>query len=381
MTTSSQGEAAQNIDALLQRLEELTLTEDEREEVDESSEIPEAVRYSGQDFDVEGLVRRINSGDIVVPQFGGVDEGIETAGFQRGFVWNRPQMDRFIESLLLGYPIPGIFLVKQQDKRLLVLDGQQRLVTLKNFYEGLHADRAFKLTSVTPRFVGLTYKTLPEDLRRMLDNTFIQATVVDIDRTDSSLDAVYQIFERLNSGGTQLTPHQIRVALYSGPLIELLETLNNTPAWRKLYGAKNSRIRDQELILRIIAFYLDADSYARPLKKFLNDFAKKNRTADRPELIAAVRKFQSAAEILQAGPGPRALRRLSTQVNVAQTEAVFFALMRELDKRDITPEQAAAAFESLRGNAKFSNAMTRSTADEEIVRTRLSEAANAFKAV
>ena len=96
---------------------------------------PEPVSYSGSDFDVEGLVRRLKRGDIVIPTFGS-DDDLDTAGFQRRFVWNRSQMDRFIESLLLGYPIPGIFLVQQVDKRYLVLDGQQRLKTLEAFYEG-----------------------------------------------------------------------------------------------------------------------------------------------------------------------------------------------------------------------------------------------------
>jgi len=66
---------------------------------------------------------------------------LEVEGFQRRFVWRRPQMDRFIESLLLGYPIPGIFLVQQSDKRYLVLDGQQRLTTLTKYYDDAFALR------------------------------------------------------------------------------------------------------------------------------------------------------------------------------------------------------------------------------------------------
>ncbi len=118
---------------------------------------PEPVVYSGSDFDIEGLVRRLERGDIVIPTFGRREEEgeaeleedqIETARFQRGFVWNRTQMDRFIESLLLGYPIPGIFLVQQADKRYLVLDGQQRLRTLADFYRGEHLGKPFALRSV-----------------------------------------------------------------------------------------------------------------------------------------------------------------------------------------------------------------------------------------
>ena len=168
----------------------------------------------------------MNKNDILVPTFGHDDDRIITAGFQRSFVWTRPQMDKFIESLLLGYPIPGIFLIRQADRRYLVLDGQQRLRTLQHFYKGEFGGREFWLSNVVEHLKGLTYKNLTEEQRRLLDNTFFQATVVDTDGSRDSLEVVYQIFERLNSGGTQLTPHEIRVALYAGPSIDFLERLN-----------------------------------------------------------------------------------------------------------------------------------------------------------
>jgi hypothetical protein len=96
--------------------EPMELIEAEQEDLLEAEPVAHQVTYSGQDFDVEGLVRRMNKNDILVPTFGHDDERITTAGFQRSFVWRRPQMDRFIESLLLGYPIPGSFwCVKQTD--------------------------------------------------------------------------------------------------------------------------------------------------------------------------------------------------------------------------------------------------------------------------
>src|SRR5262249_45109521 len=119
-------------------VEPTELTDEEFEDLNAAEGEAEAVSYSGTDFDAEGLVRRLNRGDIVVPTFGHGDPTLEVAGFQRGFVWRRPQMDRFIESLLLGYPIPGIMLVQQADRRYLVLDGQQRLRTLSAYYGGVH---------------------------------------------------------------------------------------------------------------------------------------------------------------------------------------------------------------------------------------------------
>lgn len=358
--------------------DDVLLTDEEYADLTVADPTARQVVYSGQDFDVEGLVRRLDRGDIVVPQFGHDDQTLETAGFQRGFVWRKPQMDRFIESLLLGYPIPGIFLVRQRDKRYLVLDGQQRLITLKDFYSGIHRKREFGLNNVSDKFVGLTYSTLPENLRRTLDNAFIQATIVDTDGTQESLDSVYQIFERLNSGGTQLTPHEIRMALHAGDLVEKLEELNVMQEWRWLYGSRSPRVRDQELILRIVALYVSSAQYSRPLKTFLNNFVGNHRSASEPRVQEAMALFGRAAKALYAGPGKEALRKASRQVNAAQTEAIFVGLMRRLKSGKADPEAITEAVETLRQNVEFDAATTRATADEEPVSVRLRIATEAF---
>jgi hypothetical protein len=307
---------------------------------------------------------------MLVPSFGHEDDRISSAGFQRGFVWSKAQMDRFIESLLLGYPIPGIFLVRQStDNRLLVLDGQQRLVTLRRFYDGLHEGREYKLENVGIEFKGLTYKGLEDALRFKLDDSYLQATIVHADGSDEVNEAVYQIFERLNAGGTQLTPHEIRVALYAGPFIDLLERLNTLESWRKLYGKKSARIRDQELVLRILALFRESANYSRPLKSFLNQFVAGHRMQD--SIVGrAGDLFEEAAEHL-AEIGPRTMRRPGGgQVNMAQAEAIFVAVMEGLEQGTLTSD-LGAAIDQLVSDDGFSSATTRATADKDAVTARL----------
>jgi hypothetical protein len=362
--------------------ESVDLNEQDREELQAPDPQPEAVTYSGTDFDVEGLARRLGRGDIVIPTFGHGDADLETAGFQRRFVWNRPQMDRFIESLLLGYPIPGIFLVQQADKRYLVLDGQQRLRTIAAFYAGIHAGKEFRLTNVGDQFKGLVYDSLSDEQRRTLDNTFIQATVVRTDGTLESLEAIYQIFERLNAGGTQLTPHEIRVALYAGPFIEFLTELNTNEHWRAIYGPESPRLRDQELVLRTIALYVSPGTYRRPLKKYLNDFAALHRSlADLPA-DRLRESFAQASRLLAQGPGRAALRSGSSQVNAALAEAILVGLFRRLDRGPVpSPADVEQAIATLLSDDDLQPAISRATADEEAVRTRLAIAAHAFGTV
>jgi hypothetical protein len=354
------------------------LSPEEQADLEDATPVVSPVAYSGQDFDVEGLVRRLRKGDMKIPQFGHDDPDIDSAGFQRSFVWNRSQMDRFIESMLLGYPIPGIFLVRQTDNRYLVLDGQQRLKTLEYFYKGIYQGRHFALRNVATNFQGLTYETLPDDLRRMLDNAFIQATIVDTDGSARSLSAVYQIFERLNSGGTQLTAHEIRVALYAGTLIDYVEQLNTNVSWRGLYGNKNQRIRDQELVIRIIALFLELEDYARPQKSFLNNFVAENRNGPSSRVRAAGDLFIRACEVFLAGPGPQALRRAARQVNYAQTDAIFVGLMKRLEQSNITPEQCSLRLEELRADDAFREYIVGPTADEDMVKGRVRIAIEAF---
>lgn len=356
-------------------------TPDEVEELYEVDQEIEPVSYWGSDFDVEGLVRRLDRDDIAIPTFGHQNPTIEAAGFQRSFVWRRPQMDRFIESLLLGYPIPGIMLVQQEDKRYLVLDGQQRLRTLSAFYQGLHQGKEFALQNVAEQFKGLTYRTLEPELRRQIDNTFIQATIVKTDGSRESLEAIYQVFERLNSGGTQLMPHEIRVALYPGKFVDFLSELNSDTNWRQLYGPPSPRLRDQELILRLVALYISSTNYSRPLKKFLNEFVGRHRNLEGLNKAELLRLFAASTRLLFEAAGRGAIRYQSTQVNTALTEALFVGLMRRIKRsgsRGLTGAKVARALDRLAANEKLASAISGGTATEEYLRNRLSEATAEF---
>ncbi|MEU2093016.1 DUF262 domain-containing protein [Nocardia beijingensis] len=375
--------AEDNVGSTGPEVEDEALTRDEFEDITSAEAEAAPVTYTGTDFDVEGLVRRLERGDIAIPTFGHGDSSLEAAGFQRGFVWRRPQMDRFIESLLMGYPIPGIMLVQQVDRRYLVLDGQQRLRTLESFYRGVHAGKEFALENVADAFKGLSYRTLSPEQRRQLDNTFIQATIVKTDGTNESLEAIYQVFERLNSGGTQLTPHEIRIALYPGALVDFLEELNRLPAWRSLYGTKSLRLRDQELILRIIALYYSAAHYFRPQKKFLNEFLGEHRNLQGLDREHISHLFTTCSNLLLEGPGKTALRFQSSQVNAALAEALYVGLMRRVASvaAPPPPNKVMAAVQSFTGNRETAATISGSTATEEYVRKRLEMATRAFSQV
>jgi len=188
-----------------------------------------------------------------------------------------------------------------------------------------------------------------------------------------SLEAIYQIFERLNAGGTQLTPHEIRVALFAGSFIDFVEKLNRDANWRLLYGKKSPRLRDQELVLRIIALYNNEADYRRPLKAFLNSFVAAHRQEKGDDLEATIgTRFRRSAELLAAGDAAGALRLGGAQINSALTEAVFVGLMRRLDQGDqLDHVRVGNLMGELHNDKALVAAVGRATADEQQVHTRL----------
>jgi hypothetical protein len=364
-----------------------TIIEDGVEDLDEAAEvIPynyEITAY-GADYPVDGLVKRLEAGDVVVPSYDPDIPGTtgEVEGFQRRFVWSKPQIDRFIESLLLGLPVPGIFLVRESNNVLLVLDGQQRLRSLQAFYKGLLRGKEFKLETVQERFIGLTYPTLDDEDRRRLDDSIIHATVMRQDTPSADQSSVYTLFERLNTGGTNLQPQEIRVALYRGPFAGVLRELNEWPDWRAMFGNRSERLKDQELILRFFALLYASSQYARPMKGFLNRYMATNRELkdqDAPTLSAI---FQTTTRLLHDSLGDRPFR-LGTALNAAVYDSVMTGVAHRLSsgKKVNSTKDVKSAYDKLLANKDYRDAVERSTADEENVRTRLKLARAAFSSV
>ena len=362
--------------------EEIVDGEEPVDDLDETLEVTPYV-YSitayGADYPVDSLVKRIDSGDIVVPRFSWLsDEGSEIVGFQREYVWPRPKSDRFIESLLLGLPVPGIFLVREPSGRLLVLDGHQRLHTLKSFYAGVIHRQEYRLDGVEDRFLGKRYRDLDVEDRRRLDDSIIHATVIRQDEPTEDQSSVYMIFERLNTGGVNLQPQEIRVALYHGELVRVLRELNEHPAWRRLYGKPSRRLKDMEMILRFFAFHYHAAAYRSPMKEFLNRYMASNKDLARQCEDELVRIFTDTVTVLDEAVGAQAFRPVRA-VNAAVVDSVMTGLARRIKAGPISDSsQVAEEYALLMKKKSYRGAIETGTSQESNVATRLELATTAF---
>jgi hypothetical protein len=344
------------------------------DEADEVVPIQPGYKISshGADYTVDGLVKRLSDQDVVVPKF------------QRGYVWSHKDASRFIESLLLGLPVPSVFLSKDPTtEQLLVIDGQQRLLTLRYFYDGIWppTKKEFSLKGVQSRLEGLTYRSLEKEDKRRLDNSILHAIIVRQEGPSGDSSSMYHIFERLNTSGVSLTAQEIRTAIQHGPFIELLKSLNSASSWRAIYGPVNKLMRDQELILRFLAFYHSAESYKRPMKGFLNDFAAKHRKLEQLAREEMGAPFLRAIEVVYQGVGKKAFR-LARVLNAAVFDAVMVGVAKRLDRGAFTDFDAfQRAYDELLVNPKFLQVAERATADEESVEQRLKLATDAFSAI
>jgi hypothetical protein len=353
---------------LLSRLEDEL--HDQRQVIDEAEDddLP-GVRFSissyGADYTVDSLVKRVRSKAFFVPDF------------QRMYVWNLKQASRFIESLLIGLPVPGIFVYRQSDTgRHLIVDGQQRLKSLQYFYDGYFRDDnlEFRLTSVQDPWVGRSYKELDEVDRLRLDDSIIHTTIFKQEIPKKGDRSVYEVFERINTGGTKLSDQEIRVCVNIGEFTSLLRRLNESSDWREMYGKHSARLKDEELILRLLALIYAGSRYKRPMRVFLDQFLEENANLVALSGNELSSVFISTMKFIRETLGARAFRPQST-LNAAVFDAVGVATA-ELIKEDpnLDKERYRSAYFALLRDDQFVQAYTRSTADENQLKVRIERA-------
>ena len=262
---------------------------------------------SPNDFNTKTLVDFIDSGVVNIP------------GFQRNFIWDIKRASRLIESILVGLPIPQIFLYEQKGNKYLVIDGQQRLMSIYYFSKGrfprkdqlsnlrlnlkeksaipfeiLNKDEYFtdfrlNLPENVPgqpnRFHRLDYSSLDDQNRTTFDLRTIRHIIVR-QVGPSGDNAMYEIFNRLNSGGVNLTPQEIRRCTFDSRFYDMLYLTNTENAWRQLVGNKipDIHMKDVEILLRGFAILINEKSYRPSMVKFLNKFSQEAMSFDETKL-------------------------------------------------------------------------------------------------
>lgn len=244
-----------------------SVEEDNREDAQDLQNLDTSgIVVYARDWTIQTIFSQISAGNIEL-----------NPKFQRRNAWHDIRRSKLIESIIMGYPIPEIVLAEDPAKKrsFIVIDGKQRLLSIAGFIN--HEKYKYwdvpvlKQLNVCKDLNGLSYSKLPENTVREFDNSSLRCTVI---TNFNDIQVLYDIFYRLNSGSVALSSQELRQVLNRGAFGDyLVDTTNATNILHTAMGLKepDTRLRDVEIILRIISFYLYAQEYKGNLRRFLDD--------------------------------------------------------------------------------------------------------------
>ncbi len=314
---------------------------------------------------------------------------VEMPEFQRQFVWKPDQMSLFIESVILGFPLPPLYINKNKKGKYIVVDGRQRLTTLKKF---LHNE--FKLSGLNalPELNGKNFYDLiklnPEYQTKIEDTKLLVYLI----QPSVPLEMVYDIFNRINTGGTQLTRQEIRNCIFLGKATQLLQELANSDTFRTAInnGISPLRSKDQEAVLRVISFMLF--DYERDYKNSMNTFVenamKKINTFNDNEIEIIRNKFYTSMKTTTKIFGSWNNFRIPTdytrgRINIAVMESVanYFTDISHDSISNELKEKYKNQYEKLLKDPEYYNAVRFSTGSTSNVKIRFKKAKEYFDLV
>jgi len=375
--------------------EGLAIITEEREEIADYNLKNYTLSYSPNDFNVDTIFGFIEKGVFKIPNF------------QRNYVWDIKRASKLIESLILGLPIPQIFLFEQSKNNFLVIDGQQRLMSIYYFKKrrfpradkkmeirrifadkGNISDEVLQDDKYFSSFIlklpqngqaedssleGLDYESLGTE-QMTLDLTPIRSLII---KPNSQYDsfAIYEIFNRLNSGGINLKPQEIRNSLFHSPFLDMLHQINLNTDWRNLIKKEevDLHMKDVEFLLRAFAMLLEGENYSSSMLKFLDNFSEKTRSFEKSKVEYLRSLFKKFIEEAKKIGNDIFVMKDSKKVSIAYIESIFKAVCLEAVKNNDLNilEIEKSKIEELKNNEEFRQTTSKSSTSRENVSRRL----------
>lgn len=269
---------------------------------------PSSINLEKADRSLSELKQWYDDGDLVLdPEW------------QRNYVWNRKQASKLIESFLLNIPVPVVYLSRTQDQEYEVIDGLQRLKTVFDFLSG-----EFALTGlgILKDINGKRFGGLDRSYQRMLKKSTLRSFELS---SETDPDMHFLVFERLNTGGTNLNEMEIRNCIFRGKMNTLIKDLAESRDFvdclgEKVHTSLQKRMHDRAYVLRFLAFY--ERTYNRcqnGLKRFLNEFLDTYRNPTDEKVREYTRRFEHCMRLSKTVFGENAFRLRNKPVSGSRT--------------------------------------------------------------
>jgi len=235
-------------------------------------ELSKKIDFYLTEYSVELLAAKMRNGDFFVPPY------------QRAYTWEHERKSRFIESLVIGLPIPFLFFWEMPDGKLEIIDGSQRLRSIEEFLLG--DLRLGELDSVTD-LSGFKYSDLPESRQRKVKNRSIRGIILN-EHADEQ--ARFDMFERINTGSKIANKAEVRRGALTGPFMDLIIDLAKVPNFIALAPVSKKELDErehEELVARFFAYSDGLEEYNDRPSEFIFNYVKKlnARITEQPALV------------------------------------------------------------------------------------------------
>ncbi|MFD9211821.1 DUF262 domain-containing protein [Streptomyces sp. NPDC059544] len=307
------------------------------------------VDFDTYDVTVDELLRRVSRKRIDIAPV-----------YQRQFRWDTARQSRLIESVLLGIPVPPLFMatnsVGGEQTRWEVVDGLQRLLTLVNYAGDESTRNAANLTGDPLRlsdleklttFEGFAFDGLPEDIRTTFEDRPLKIIILN---DKSELQVRYDLFERLNTGGIELTDQEIRECVYRGEFVDLLTRLAGSKEFNTVVKLPTPRQKDgtrEDFILRFFAFLDRYEKFEHSVKDFLDGFIADAHKAPKTATREAVFE-ETFTYLAKCFPDGLKTRKGQTPVNLYEAISVGAALALQATPKLAVKDTAWVSSDELR---------------------------------
>jgi len=310
-------------------------------------------------FTVFEYLRKYKQGKIIIQP-----------DFQRNLVWTNEKKSRFVELILLNFPLPPIYLNETINGKYLIIDGLQRTTAIYQFYNN---EIVLSNLEALPQYNKYHFNEFPDALKSKFEDKKLTIYIL---KPSTPMKVVYDLFNRINTGGTQLNRQEVRNCIFIGKSTKLLKELSEKEYFKEAisYGIKDTRMKDREAVLRYISFrWFDyKKEYSGDLSNYIENVMKKINTIDDDTIDKMRNDFKRVMKWTYK-IWKNANFRIPTEhtrgmINIAVFESVcnYIASKTDifLDKNKI---QIKKNYSKLITNPEFYESVTRSTGNKQRV--------------
>ena len=338
-------------------------------------DIEDTIDIKDDKFSVFEYIRKVSGGKIVM-----------NPDFQRNEVWTIEQKSQLIESTMLEIPIPAFYMKKDAQGRLVVVDGLQRTLALQGFLSD-----SFRLAGLNAlnKVNGYTCSEIRNDerLSNLITRVEDRQLLFYVISKDTPMSIVYDIFNRINTGGTKLERQEIRNCIFIGHSTRLLKELSAEEAFRSAIdrGISPKRMKDREAALRCIAFtILDyKKTYGRSMDDFLERAMRKINRSSVIEVEDIKKDFLRIMKQTRRIFGSYNFRIPSDytrgRINIAVMETIYYVFYRKAQLGQMIDDGLMRqSFQTLLKDGMYLDAVRNSTGSPSKVMTRFDLAKQIF---